>query len=268
MFYLSEFFQILKLNKFLGFILFTGMFGVFSISHFEKEIKGQLSLDTKVKDTPYFNALIRKNLNIESVKRRMSKLPGVLAVAENRKKSLEKEIFHLKKIFGDDVINGLASKNYKKLKVELEKGIKLKSFILIKEYLSRLVGKDSITIGQMKRPKSLKLNQKDSLYIFLKWIDSYAILVFFFLWFIALVFLLRPVLKRTYIIEKFQRKSYVGPKIILSGMISFFVVILFGHYCVQAKLNELTLILALVMIVVTVGFCSILRRSKKYIYGF
>ena len=242
MFYLVELFKILKQNKILGSLFFIGIFGVMSISHFEKDIKQQLSISDKVEDFPYFNALLRTDINIEGVKRRMVQLPGVQSVELGAKKSLNKEISRLKGMFGNDVVESLSSIKYKKLRVELEKGVKVKSLTLIKEYLARLVGKKSITFGHVKRPNNVKLKKQDPLFKVLNWADTYALILFIGLWFISTILLTQSFMKQAYIIQKFQRKTNVGHKLLAISLALSLGASLVINFAVKMELNSLSII--------------------------
>lgn len=268
MFYLAEFFKVIKVNKILASVLFVSLFSIYTISLFQYEIEKELSLNGKIKNTPYFNALLRENIDINTVRRRMIMLPGVSSVELNQNSSIEKEVSALKEVFGGDLIENLSTTKYQRLRVELDKGIKAKSFNLIKEYLSRLVGKDAVTIGQMKRPKDIQLKNDDVLFQFLKWADTYALILFSILWIISSVLILVPMFKRAYIIEKFQRKNHVLYKLMGTGFFSYALLIVCIGFLFKFELSEFGIMLSIFLFMITLLIGAFLSKTKKMVHVF
>jgi hypothetical protein len=234
MFYLKEFLKITKENFVLTVIFAVSTIGMVSVSHNQSEIQDQLSISNKTQALPYFNALISSQTKMNSVIRRMKQLPGVINVQKTQSKSITKEISRLKKSFGEDVINSLSSINYSRVKVELENGIRAKSQNLIREYLTRLVGGESITMGEVRFPKEIKLKSEDPLMQFLKWFDVYSFIIFVSLWGMSAFLLLKPINTSAFIIEKFQRRSKTNLKIFVTG----FMAIMIPTYAVNLSLNN------------------------------
>ena len=234
MFYLKEFLKITKENFVLAIIFTVSTIGIISISHNQSEIQNLLSISNKTQALPYFNALISSQTKMNSVIRRMKQLPGVINVEKTQSKSIAKEITRLKKSFGEDVINSLSSIGYSRVKVELESGIRAKSQNLIREYLTRLVGGESITMGEIRFPKEIKLKSQDPLMKFLKWFDVYSFLIFVALWFMSAVLLLKPINSSAFLIEKFQRRTQTNLKIFVTGC----AVIMIPAYAINLGLND------------------------------
>ena len=73
--------------------------------------------------------------------------------------------------------------------VEFEDGVNLKNQNLVREYLARLVGKDSVTIGAVKMPRGINLKEGDFLTGFLKHVDLYIFAIFTGLFMLSLFLL-------------------------------------------------------------------------------
>lgn len=267
MFYLIEFFRILKKNLLLGFIFISSLFLLISLSHFQEEIEVELSLDNKIHNFPYFNALLKKDVEFEGIKRRMAQLPGVLSVELGEEKKILNEVSQLKKIFNYEIIKNLSSLKYHKIKVELEKGLKLKNQTLIKEYFTRLVGKDSVTIGKIKVPNELKIETQSLLFTMLEWAQTYIQVILFGLWFVASILLFSPIAKKAYIIERFQRKKFAFMKIYLSGITTSLVLSLLINISFKTTINSSSLFIALGIVALSLLMTFVLRAMKTAKYG-
>ena len=261
MFYLKEFFKILKSNLLLSTIFVLSSLTLLTISGQQVKIKKLLSLKKQSSSGPYFNAIVSKNDNIDSVIRRMKNLPGVVSVEKHGASGIQAQISNLKKKFGADVINNLAAVNYKRVKVEVEDGLNAGSLNLIKEYMARLIGKDSVKIGGVKQPNGLKVKKNAFLYKFLTFFDVYAQIVLGGLWLISTFLILISVRRKAFIIEKFQRKSNTSLKIMLSGfgVLSVLTLLLNQVFLGQFQLISLVIV-SLMAIIITLGTLFIKSR--------
>ena len=253
MFYLKEFSKLFRSNLILSSILIFSVFGLVSSTLQKEKIKSELSLSQKTNTIPYFNALVSNKINLESIKRKMINLPGVFKVNVAQTHGLAEELGHLKKNFGQDIIGELSALNYKKLKIELEEGIHAKNQELVREYLSRLVGKESLTMGAVKTPRNINLKKDDSLLVFAQYADIYLTIFFMALMAICVLLLMKPLNNQAYIIEKFQRKTKVNIKVLMSGvscigLVSFAVNYLYNSEIKMSSMAVLAYILILPVI--------------------
>ena len=217
MFYLKEFYQLFRANRLLSIIFLFSIMGIVISVTQKEEINYQLTKAQSIKLLPYFNALIQNGTNIEKIQRKMSDLPGVSTVKLLDHSAVSKEVKKLQQRFDKDLLNELSSLKLQRIKVELESGLLEKNQNLIKEYLARLVGKESITIGAVKRPSQFLKRKETFQQKIMKWGDIY-IISFFSALFLMSIFLIQGRLnKQSYIIEKFQRKKYVKTKIMFAG---------------------------------------------------
>jgi hypothetical protein len=249
MFYLVEFGKILKNNLLLSLIFVLSTVALITVSSQQKRIQKELSLSKQSKTTPYFNAIISKVKNIDSVLRRMKQLPGVLNVETHGVSSIQKQILHLKKTFGADVIEGLASVNYKRVKVEVESGLNSGSLSLIKEYLARLIGKEAVKIGNIKYPNKVKIKSNAFLGMFLKFFDFYTQLILGGLWLISCLLLLGKVRTKSFIIEKFQRKKNTSLKIAGTGFIVLALLTIASNYLIWGEVQLMAAVVISLMVV-------------------
>lgn len=250
MFYLKEFNKLVKSHFILTSILFVSVFGFMTSTIQKEKIKKEISLSQKTQMIPYFNALISKKVNADGLKRKMKKLPGVFEVIVSEDTGLYKELNHLEKNFGKKIISELSSVNVQKVKVQLEKGIHKKNQELVREYLTRLVGKTDVTIGAIKEPRKVNLKKDDTLMLFSEYLDIYLIVFFMLMIAITISLLVKPLNNQAYIIEKFQRKTHVNIKILMSGVgviacLTFAVNFLYAKELEWNSLLSLVYILAL-----------------------
>ena len=264
MFYLVEFFKVVKTNTMAFVLLSASSFGIIFLSSNFSLVKEKLSLSSQAQETPYFNALISKKMQVDGVLRRMKKLPGVIAADKPSNTQIKTEIEKIKKVFGGDIIRSLASVDYTKIRISLEAGIKKKSYELIKEYLQRLVGATSVTMGEIKYPNQGQVKLKGFLGKFLSWINIYTLSVLGGIWLVSLVLFARPLISHAYIIEKFQRKNLVGLKIGLLGMSTLLAILMGGTYFFNSQIEVYGIAASLMMMVFVGLILNIL--PKKFIY--
>lgn len=248
-------------------MLVSGFFAV-TLVHFQEDIKNELSIDGKVNENAYFSALLKKNINLENIKRRMRNLPGVFRVELDGEIDTSNEVKKLKSLFGSDMVDGLASVKYRKITVELEKGIKIKSLTLIQEYLSRLVGKDYVTIGEVKKPRSLRLEKQDWLFQFLNWANTYALIICVSFWFITHMLILKPLMKHAFVLNKFQRKSFVEIKMLSSGILMTLLICVGVNIILKQEMSLYSVFVLLIMGILPLFSLFVIRKFKKFSHEF
>lgn len=220
MFYLNHFFKSLKNFKISGFLFILLTITLTTALHNRDQVKHLFSLANKTISKPYFNALISSNVDLSIVARKLRKLPGVEAVRIKKAIDVSNELGSLKGELEDDLLESLSSINYSSLTVELGNSLQARSQSLIREYLGRLVGKNSVTISDIKKPEAIKIKSNDPYLLLNNWGDFYIIGLLSVLW-IASCFSFAKYLKNySYLIEKFQRKKNVGMKIFMVGLLS------------------------------------------------
>lgn len=262
MFYLKEFNKLVKSHLVLSLILSISILGLMTSVIQKDRIKTELSLSKKTQMIPYFNALVSKNINAEGLKRKMKNLPGVFEVVVSEDKGIQKEISHLEKNFGKKIISELSSVNFQKIKVQLEKGIHIKNQELVREYLTRLVGKSDVTIGAIKQPRNVSLKKDDLLMMFTEKVDIYLLIFFMLMIAISVALLLKPLNNQSYIIEKFQRKEHVNIKILMSGILFISFISLALNFVYSQELEMSALISLLYILVLPVVF--LLSQKLRY----
>ncbi len=263
MFYLKEFLKITKENIVISLIFLLCSISLITIAHNRKSIQAKLSLNKKTQSLPYFKALISGQSKVASVMRRMKQLPGVVNVKQSDTSKISDEVSHLKKSFGEDVISGLATLSYQQIKIELESGIRQKSHSLIREYLTRLVGGSSITIGNIKFPQKLSLKSEDPLVKFLNWVDVYTIGIVISLWIMSAFLLLKSINVSAFIIEKFQRRKFTNIKILLSGTLLCIIPAYAINYLMNQSLDWPVFSLMMIMIIFSITLSASFKRGFR-----
>jgi hypothetical protein len=229
MFYLNHFFKSLTSFKLSGFLFVLLTVMLTTAIHNRTYVKKIFSLANKTITRPYFNALVTNDVNLNTVARKLKKLPGVEAVRIKKVNDLKDELGSLKGELDTEVLNSLININYTSLTVELGRSLQVRSQSLIREYLTRLVGKDSITISDIKKPKTLKMKKNDPYLLLNNWGDVYIIGLLVIIWFAACFSFSKYLNNYSYLIEKFQRKKKVSLKIFSIGLASVVTLSLLGN---------------------------------------
>lgn len=259
MFYIKEFGKLFKANFLVSFMFSVSVLGLMTIVLQKNKIHDELSLDGQTKVIPYFNALVHSDISLGNIKRKMVQLPGVRNILIFKANKIKNEIKHLKKSFNQELIGQLTSINYKKIKIELDDGVKVKSQNLIREYLLRLIGKNSVTLGAVKTPRNLNISSNNSLFTLIKWSETYLIGLFMVMMAISLFLLLKPLNNQSFIIERFQRREYVNTKIMFSGAA---ILVLLSILSNQLLSSEVHILAVLPLLYIAFIICSFTLGKK------
>lgn len=254
MFYLKEFSKVMKENLILGLIFILSTVSIVSLSFNQQKVEGFFSLSKKTQNYPYFNALLTTTNDISSVVRKIKNLPGVMGVKLASNLNLDSEIQALQSKFGEAFLGAFTGAKYQQLKVELKTGINDKNQSLIREYLSRLVGKSSITLSSTRSPRVVKIKKNDPLISFLNFGDIYLLSIMGGLWLLSMVLLLKPIKNKAYIIEKFQRRSLTDLKIKLTGLTLIAVPALLVNIYASQKIEIMGIMSVVGLILITLLF--------------
>jgi hypothetical protein len=207
---------------------------------------------------PYFNALISKDINLNSISRKIKSLPGVKRVKHIKIVDAKAELGKLNKELKSSVLDRLKSVKYSTLTVELTKNLKNKSQNLIKEYLARLVGKDSLTISKIKYPRQ---NQQSESIVdkVLKNIDYIVIGSLSFMWILLLIAIVKKNASFFFLLEKFQRKSFIKEKSIALGVGLIVVITTLGNFYFSENISTYPMTIVLSVMAIS---CALLLKVK------
>lgn len=174
------------------------------------EITDFFSLDNKTNRSPYFNALISGEKDITFIQRKMKQLPGVESIQIKNKLNASSELNNI--LPGETISEALGAKTFTPVKIFLNANITKSSRNLIREYLTRLMGKESVTFSRVKYPAKINLKKYPFFKVFSNWSGAYFAFICFGLWIVSIILIAPYFYQQAYIIEKFQRKNAVGIK--------------------------------------------------------
>lgn len=236
MFYLKNFFKSVLSSKGSG-ILFCVLTLSLSVGVFYRVGVNETVTKSiqKIGERPHFYSLVSKKENVARIKRRLHELPGVYSVKILKGKFLQNEVQKLLK--GLDVDENLSLKafDYQGLKIVFNKNLKTRSQKLIRNYLTKLVGDRFITLGNIKSSKK-KNRLLDPIVSFMKdW--SFDILLGLALvgWIGTLFSFQRELNKASYLIEQYQRRTFVALKSYCIGVSILFI----ASFIILSSLNFL-----------------------------
>lgn len=257
MFYLGNFLKTIWDLKFRGISFLVLTLLLVLVGTYRLEWKSYLLKQVSHQSNPYFNALVKGDVNLSSIVRKLSKLPGIKKIDKVNTQKVESEI--TKSISGVDesIVKDIFSQKIQAIRIEINKDISKRGHDLIKEYLSRLAGESTVTLSEVKVP-SRNYNGKKGIRTFLqKGGDWYLIMLAAFMWSFASYTLILHLRTRSDLIEKFQRKKQVAIKSYLCG-VSIIVIPSFMVVFYQGK--NLTFE---ILIVVCIFLLGALLNSKK-----
>ncbi|MCY4643382.1 MAG: hypothetical protein OXB88_02090 [Bacteriovoracales bacterium] len=212
MFYLIHFFKFIIIEGLRGHLFLFFSMALLSICLWHREVNQIVRVQFRVeRPDPYFYALITGNQNMDSLHYRLNNIPGV-------KKIKTRKAFHLqgqvKELLGDLGLQELYQNEiYQGLQIFLSPKSKERTYAFMKEYMSRLLGDSNVILGRLKYPGINLLKKKESGIRFLrKWGYLIAIFIIGFFWLLSLLNIAPHFRRYCYLIEEYQRKKYVGVK--------------------------------------------------------
>lgn len=259
MFYISEVFKIAKEHFVLSLTSAFSFCALVLSLHFSGDIKAILNSPVEELKNPYFNAVMTNNENPDYIKRKISDLPGVYAVNVNKadvKSKLAAFVGEDIKSFGESFL----AKSYFSIKVLFETNISENTRKLVREYLKRLVGIEGVSLSAVKYPVLEKKKMSQSSFM-VRWIDKVVVFFFALIWFVTLVLLRKYANNQAFIIEQFQRKKYVLPKLYLNSTLGLFCLCLVGAFLLHKNIEMID---ALILLVVWgIGFSLFFNSKTK-----
>ena len=260
MFYLKQFFSIIKKTPVLGmsFIVLTLVMivGIGQQDNWEKIVFNSMPNHA---EGPYFHALIPGKENYQRVTRKLRDLPGVSMVKILEKNQIKSQVSNIIGNLGMDVSSELFDLDYAGLKVIFKNGLQSRSQNLIRDYLGRLVGSSKVTLGAIKSQDEAVKNRVQLLQLFKNWGGILLTFVVCSFWLITTVLFTQEIRKTSYIVEQFQRKTNVAFKTFLSGVL---VLVGTGMICSMVLGNSMWIGLSIVSAVVLFASTPLIRKFK------
>lgn len=226
MFYLSNFFKSFFHNPFKGsvFIAATVLFigSAFVTGQVEKTL---LKGVAKMERGASFFALIDSRENNNRVARKLRELPGVDKVRVLSKADVSSSLDELLKTLNVGVSRDLIDLSFSGLKIEFQKGLPQRSQNLIRDYLTRLVGADKLTMGAINKEASDVKKKRGSFMVMIKtYLGPLMTVLFGLIWFILFITIRKDFIRTSYLSEQFQRRTNVPAKTLATGFAFLFVV--------------------------------------------
>lgn len=260
MFYLSQSAKLIRSNPFRvgGFILMGITLFVLSFIGPSLEKKWMPYLSSQQFDLPYFHALVSGRENHSRISRNLQDLPGVEKVEVLAEESIKSEVKNIVGSLGQEITESFLALNYAGLKVIFSDGLKANSQELIRDYLKRLVGDSKVTLGpvQATKRKTYKKTWAREL------IEQNAFEVVMgmacLLWFLLGLDLTKPLSRHSYLVEQFQRRRQVAPKIYLSLIAPILLVPMIGVLFSPPSV--------MILIVLLAAFLPLVVTSRKVLW--
>lgn len=215
MFYLIEFTKILRKHvSASAFFVVSIVLVISAISKHEIDhyLKKNLAIE---KPLPSFHVLMTGQVNVSSLTRKVTQLPGVKIVKVKENASINNQAKDLVEALKLDESFGINVGKYLGLQIFTKPNITEKSLNLIKEYIQRISGESRITFSKITNPDVVFGKTKEIAIQLIHRFGAIAIIgLLLSFWFLFLILSYSDISKRAYIIENFQRKKFAKFKIL------------------------------------------------------
>lgn len=260
MFYLIQFFKILKKSPLRGFFLFLfSLILVLSIGqkNYLEEQFTKMIPENKAGD--FFYALIASGESYNHVARQVAVLPGVFKVDVLSEEQIKEEVKSVLGTVQADLTDTNLDLNYAGLKVTYAKDLKQRPKELIREYLTHLVGEGNITLGAIKAPDQINDKRAQFISVIKTWGYSLYLFIVFIFWTISLLSVRVKIAEAAYILEHYQRKQKVGLKMAINGLALFFLISVGATFALGIMPQILNLVVALMIFILGTAI-----HAKRY----
>lgn len=263
MFYIIQFYKILKTKALLGgfFVTLTILLVLVSggRNYFENNISKIIPEDNS---GSFFFALIDGKENINQLTRKLKNLPGIYTVKIFNKNEVKEKAKTLLKGLEMDDISADMELDYHGLRINYTNKVSPRGQELIREYLNRLVGEKKVFLGPIQN-KPQDLTNAAKVMGFVRensWTVLFSITSFF--WLISFFAYKKTPLKTSYLLEQFQRKKNIGPKIMVSGTLTIVIPIVL--FLLLIDYNSWPFILFTVLFLICLNIIFLRKGQWEY----
>jgi hypothetical protein len=230
-----------------------------SIAHFDHFNHRFIEVLPKELSSNYFHALISDSQNVSRIARKMRRLPGVESVVQTSRDELHRQVKERIKSLAFSIPSELMSASFQGLKVIFETGVGERSMSLIRNYLTRLVGTESVTIGDIHLEGEKDQEIGLLLHYLKRWSGFILLAIVGIFWAISLQLLARRTWRLAYILEQYQRRRLVAIKLItLHGVITLCIALGF----ILPMGTPATLNILILVVISALGSLLQLRRVE------
>ena len=210
---------------------------------------------------PYFHALVIGERNIDSVRYKILSIPGVEQVKSKSASHLQRQA---KELLVDLGLEELHREEYSQgLQIFLAPRTHEQVYPLAKEYIIRLLGRTHVAMGALKRPEVTFLKTKQASIIFLhQWGYWLLISVAALFWFLSLLSITFDFKRYCYVLEEYQRRRNITPKVMLGGILCLLTISLSAFLCFERVHYHSAAIVFTFMLIFSCGICSRKRWSQ------
>lgn len=235
MFYLTELVSFYK-KHFLATLTLSvlTLLGIGLISNFDFFQKKITHYLPKIENQHYFNALISSDVHLESVKRKIIDLPGVVSF-DIVDKDIQKR--HLQKLNQEVTLTKEEQQEFAKMisiKIAMTPELNQSSISLIREYLQRLAGNSNVVLGSVNKKLNNEFVFKNIVEAVKVWPLQILVALILIFWAIAFMGVRFEMNRVAFIIESFQRKRNVGFKMMLTFMTAHLILAYLVSFLVLA----------------------------------
>lgn len=225
MFYITQFYKLIWKSGFKGaaflLITITLMFLNFAPESLREKLLGQTKV---INNQSSFYVLTDAKLDQNFLERKIYKLASVKKVTFFTEQELNQRIDDVRrKMKLDDIQFDMNLIGFRVLLSDQTKGDKIE---LIQQYIQRQAPIANFTFSALVEPEETP-----------GYLAKHSALIALFglalSWLLLAMLIIKPIQKKSYLLEKFQRKNWVALKIVGSGMCLFLVLNFAGVYFLQ-----------------------------------
>jgi len=220
MFYLIQFVKSLGETLIRGFsFFFLSCLLAFSLTHRSWIAQFVEKISPEKMANPYFVAVIDPTVNSMRLTKLVNSLPGVVAIQEKSNDENETKIHELVSQLGSDYQVSSDLLQFKSIKFVLSPSLSEESLAFVRQQVIKYGGQTHVNATDIKYPEVTELMKTNPFYHALAdYGDWLMISLLGIFWIISFWLVYDAFRARSYIIEKFQRKTDVAAKILASGL--------------------------------------------------
>jgi hypothetical protein len=169
------------------------------------------------RERPWFHAIIKGDQDIGVLSGRLREFPEVEEVALIEGEGITSRAKGLLESLGPMPLSLDGTETWKAIKVIFTSKSAMAGQELVREYLLNFVGTENLSAGPIRRPRAVQEEEVISGMV-QRWVPVVMMAFVSMLWLFAWMKVSGVMMRRSYLMEKFQRRRFIAFKMMFSGL--------------------------------------------------
>ncbi len=169
------------------------------------------------RERPWFHAIVKGDQDIGVLSGKLREFPEVEEVALIEGEEITSRAKSLLESMGSMPLSLDGIETWKAIKVIFTPQSAIAGQELVREYLLKFVGTENLSAGSIRRPRTVEQEETISGMV-QRWVPVAMMAFVSMLWLVTWMKVSRAMMRRAYLMEKFQRRRFIAFKMMFNGL--------------------------------------------------